>query len=49
VGSRTWRPQHRLQATNSHQVVGTNRLHGRVAGKSATNSNRATRALGDVL
>jgi hypothetical protein len=32
-------PQHRLQATNSHQVAGTSRLHGRVAGKSATYSN----------
>jgi hypothetical protein len=49
VGRRTRRPQHRLQATNSHQVAGTRRLHGRVAGKSATNSNRAPRALGDVL
>jgi hypothetical protein len=28
VGSRTWRPQHRLQATHGHQVVGTSRLHG---------------------
>jgi hypothetical protein len=36
VGSRTRRPQHRLQATNSHQVAGTSRLHGRVAEKSAT-------------
>jgi hypothetical protein len=49
VGSRTRRPQHRLQAMNSHQVVGTSRLHGGVAGKSATYSNRVPRALGDVL
>jgi hypothetical protein len=42
MGSRTRRPQHRLQATNSHQVANTSRLHGRVAGESATNSNRAT-------
>jgi hypothetical protein len=49
VGSQTRRPQHRLQATNSHQVVGTSRLHGGVAGKSATYSNRVPRALGDVL
>jgi hypothetical protein len=39
VGSRTRRPQHRLQATNSHQVASTSPRHGRVAGKSATYSN----------
>jgi hypothetical protein len=39
VGGLTRRPQHRLQATNSHQVAGTSRLHGRVAGKSSTYSN----------
>jgi hypothetical protein len=39
VGSRTWCPQHRLQATNSHQIAGTSRLHGKVAGKSATYPN----------
>jgi hypothetical protein len=39
MGSQTRCPQHRLQATNSHQVTGTSRLHGRVAGKSATYSN----------
>jgi hypothetical protein len=33
VGSRTRRPQHRLQATHIHQVVGTSRLHGRVRGR----------------
>jgi hypothetical protein len=49
MGSRIRRPQHRLQATNSHQVASTSRLHGRMAGESVTNSNRATRALGDVL
>jgi hypothetical protein len=49
VGSRTRRPQHRLQATHSHQVTGTSRLHGGVAGEPATYSNRAPRALGDVL
>jgi hypothetical protein len=49
VGSRTRCPQHRLQATDSHQVAGTSRLYGRVVGKSATYSNRAPRALGDVL
>jgi hypothetical protein len=49
VGSRTRCPQHRLQAMKSHQVAGTSRLHGGVAGKSATYSNRAPRALGDVL
>jgi hypothetical protein len=49
MGSRTWHPQHRLQATHSHQIPGSSRLHGRVAGESAANSNRATRALGDVL
>jgi hypothetical protein len=49
VGSRTRCPRHRLQATNSHQVAGTSRLYGGVAGKSATYSNRVPRALGDVL
>jgi hypothetical protein len=49
VGSRARRPHHRLQATHSHQVVGSSRLHGRVAGEPATYSNRATRALDDVL
>jgi hypothetical protein len=49
VGSQTRRPQHRLQATHNHQVAGTSRLHVGVAGESATYSNRATRALGDVL
>jgi hypothetical protein len=39
VGCRTRCPQHRLQATNSHQVAGASRLHGRVAGESATYSN----------
>jgi hypothetical protein len=39
VDSRTRCPQHRLQATNSHQVACTSRLHGRVAGKSTTYSN----------
>jgi hypothetical protein len=39
VGSRARRPQHRLQATYSHQVASTSRLHGRVAGESAANSN----------
>jgi hypothetical protein len=34
---------------NSHQVASTSRLHGRMAGESATNSNRATKALRDVL
>jgi hypothetical protein len=47
--SRTRHPHHRLQATNNHQVAGTSRLHGGVAGESATNSNQAPRALGDVL
>jgi hypothetical protein len=46
VGSQTRRPQHRLRATNSHQVAGTSRLHGGVAGKSATYSNQAPTALG---
>jgi hypothetical protein len=49
VGSRTRCPQRRLQATHSHQVAGTSRLHGGVAGESATYSNRTPRALGDVL
>jgi hypothetical protein len=49
VGSRTRHPHHRLQATHSHQVASSSRLHGRVAGESATYSSRATRALGDVL
>jgi chorismate-pyruvate lyase len=34
---------------HSHQVAHTSRLHRRVAGESATYSNRATKALGDVL
>jgi hypothetical protein len=49
MGSRTRRPHHRLQAMNNHQVAGTSRLNGGVAGESATNSNRATIALCDVL
>jgi hypothetical protein len=49
VGSRTRHPHHRLQVTHSHQVAGASRLHGGVAGESDTYSNRATRALGDVL
>jgi hypothetical protein len=49
MGSRTRSPYHRLQAMNNHQVAGNSRLHGGVVGKSATNSNRATRALCDVL
>jgi hypothetical protein len=38
VGNRTRRPQHRLQAMHSHQVAGASRLHGGVAGESATYS-----------
>jgi hypothetical protein len=49
MGSRTRCPQHRLQALNNHQVASPSRLHGRVAGESAPNSNRVTRALGAVL
>jgi hypothetical protein len=49
VGCRARRPHHRLQATHSHQVIGTSRLHGRVAGEPAAYSYCATRALGDVL
>jgi hypothetical protein len=36
-------------STSSHQVAGASRLHGRVEREPATYSNRATRALGDVL
>jgi hypothetical protein len=49
VGCRAWRPHYRLQATHSHQVAGTSRLYGGVAGEPATHSHHATRALGDVL
>jgi hypothetical protein len=49
VGSRARRPHHRLQATHSHQVAGASRLHGGVAGEPVAYSNRATRALGDVV
>jgi hypothetical protein len=48
-GQSNSRPQHRLQDTHSHQVASTSRLHGGVAGESATYSNRAPRALDDVL
>jgi ribonuclease HI len=34
---------------DNHKVAGTSQLHGEMAGESATNSNRVTRALGDVL
>jgi hypothetical protein len=30
-------------------VSSTNQLHGKMVGESTTNSNRMTRALGDVL
>jgi hypothetical protein len=36
VGCRTQRPQYRLQGMHNHQVIGASRLHGRVAGESAT-------------
>jgi hypothetical protein len=42
VGGRSRRPHHRLQATHSHQVAGTSRLDGRMAGESAAYSHRAT-------
>jgi hypothetical protein len=49
MGGRPWRPKHRLQATYRYQVSELVDVMAKVEGEPTTNSNRVTRALGDVL